>query len=89
MKRFLPLLEVLLYVIMFLVIQMVVTFLVTGMQLCITAGTENDDLTTQIKDLLSGTFMPDATGLIIISVISSVLTLLLFLLLRWAPVSPT
>lgn len=89
MKRFLPLLEVLLYVIMFLVIQMVVTFLVTGVQLCITAGTENNDLATQIKDLLSGTFMPDATGLIIISVISSVLTLLLFLLLRWAPVSPT
>ena len=89
MKRIFPLLEVLLFVIMFLIIQMVVSFLVAGFQLCFSAGTEGSELTTQLKNMMSGLSMPDATTLIITSVVSSVLTLLVFMLLRWTPASPT
>ena len=81
MKHVLPLLEVLLFVIMFLIIQMVVSFLVTGIQLCISSGTEGTELASQLKTMMSGTFTPDVTALITISAVSSVLTLLVFMLL--------
>jgi membrane protease YdiL (CAAX protease family) len=65
----------------FLTIQLFVTYLVGGIQLYI------DDVS--LHDIAAraanGTMMPDATGMIIISVVSSVLTLLLFLLLHWTP----
>lgn len=89
MRRVLPLLEVLLFVIMFLIIQMFVSFLVTGIKLCLSGGTEGTELATQLKDMMSGLSTPDVTSLIITSVVCSVLTLLIFTLLRWTPVSPT
>jgi hypothetical protein len=89
MKRFLLLLEILLFVIAFLVVQMGTMFIVSGLQICIAAGTESNDLANQIKVILSGSLIPDATGLIISSIVSSVLILLMFLSLRWTPVSPT
>ena len=89
MKHVLPLLEVLLFVIMFLIIQMVVSFLVTGIQLCISSGTEGTELASQLKTMMSGSFTPDVTALITISAVSSVLTLLVFMLLRWTPASPS
>jgi membrane protease YdiL (CAAX protease family) len=65
----------------FLTIQLFATYLVGGIQLYI------DDVS--LHDIAAraanGTMMPDATGMIIISVVSSVLTLLLFLLLHWTP----
>lgn len=81
MRHIRTILEVLLYVMVFLTIQLFVTYLVGGIQLYI------DDVS--LHDIAAraanGTMMPDATGMIIISVVSSVLTLLLFLLLHWTP----
>ncbi len=81
MRHIRIILEVLLYVMVFLTIQLFVTYLVGGIQLYI------DDVS--LHDIAAraanGTMMPDATGMIIISVVSSVLTLLLFLLLHWTP----
>ena len=81
MRHIRTILEVLLYVMVFLTIQLFVTYLVGGIQLYI------DDIS--LHDIAAraanGTMMPDATGMIIISVVSSVLTLLLFLLLHWTP----
>jgi len=83
MRHIRTILEVLLYVMVFLTIQLFVTYLVGGIQLYI------DDVS--LHDIAAraanGTMMPDATGMIIISVVSSVLTLLLFLLLHWTPVT--
>lgn len=81
MRHIRTILEVLLYVMVFLTIQLFATYLVGGIQLYI------DDVS--LHDIAAraanGTMMPDATGMIIISVVSSVLTLLLFLLLHWTP----
>lgn len=81
MRHIRTILEVLLYVMVFLTIQLFVTHLVGGIQLYI------DDVS--LHDIAAraanGTMMPDAIGMIIISVVSSVLTLLLFLLLHWTP----
>lgn len=81
MRHIRTILEVLLYVMVFLTIQLFVTYLVGGIQLYI------DDVSLHdiAAKAANGTMMPDATGMIIISVVSSVLTLLLFLLLHWTP----
>lgn len=81
MRHIRTILEVLLYVMVFLTIQLFVTYLVGGIQLYIDDVSLHDIATRAAN----GTMMPDATGMIIISVVSSVLTLLLFLLLHWTP----
>ncbi len=81
MRHIRIILEVLLYVMVFLTIQLFVTYLVGGIQLYI----DDVSLHNIAARAANGTMMPDATGMIIISVVSSVLTLLLFLLLHWTP----
>jgi len=83
MKHVRSLLEVLLYIVLFLGIQMFVTLIVTGIQFLM-----NGVKLSKVSELAaSGNMTPDAMGIIIISVISSVITLALFLLLKWTPVS--
>ena len=83
MKYVRTILEVTLYVIAFLLIQLLMTFAVAGIQMY-----NNGVTMDKVADMAAkGTLLPDANGIIIVSVISSVLTLVLFLLLKWAVVS--
>ena len=76
-------LEVALFVVVFLTVQLFVTFAVTGIQFLL-SGVK----LSKVSELIaSGGITPDATGIIIISVLSSVITLAMFLLLKWTPVS--
>ncbi len=83
MKYVKNILEVTLYVITFLLIQLLMTFVVVGIQMF------NNGLTfDEVAEMAgNGTLLPDAKSIIIISVISSVLTLVIFLVLKWAVVS--
>ena len=76
-------LEVALFVVVFLTVQLFVTFAVTGIQFLL-SGVK----LSKVSELIaSGGITPDATGIIIISVLSSIITLAMFLLLKWTPVS--
>ena len=85
MKYVKPLLEAILYVVIFMAIQFFVTLIVTGIQWYRNGSNMHEIL----EKAGNGTLTPDVTALIIISVISSILTLLLFLLLKWAPATRT
>ena len=85
MKYVKPLLEAILYVVMFMAIQFFVTLIVTG----IPWYRNGSNMHEILEKAGNGTLTPDVTALIIISVISSILTLLLFLLLKWAPATRT
>ena len=85
MRYIRPILEAILYVMIFMAIQFFVTLIVTGIQ-CYRNSTSIHEI---LEKAGNGTLTPDTTGLIIISVISSILTLLLFLLLKWAPATRT
>jgi len=84
MKYVKTILEVLLYVFTFLAIQFVVSFLVT-----IASWVDGDNLVRVFRQIMDGKLLPDTTGIIISSVISSILTLVVFLWLKWSPFSRT
>ena len=84
MKYVKTILEVLLYVFTFLAIQFVVSFLVT-----IASWVDGDNLVRVFRQIMDGKLLPDTTGIIISSVVSSILTLAVFLWLKWSPFSRT
>ena len=84
MKYVRTILEVLLYVFTFLAIQFVVSFLVT-----IASWVDGDNLVRVFRQIMDGKLLPDTTGILISSVISSILTLAVFLWLKWSPFSRT
>lgn len=72
--------SVALYVIMFLLIQLLTSMVVVGIQFLCNGAT----LTRVAQMAGEGGLLPDSNGLVIISVVSSLLTLALFIALRWA-----
>ena len=80
MKIFRIILNIVLFVIMFFFIQLVTTSIVVGIQ-CFCQGLGIKQI---MKMAGEGQLLPDSNGLIIISVVSSLLTIALFIALRWA-----
>lgn len=80
MKIIRNILNIVLYVIMFFFIQLVTTFVVVGIQ-CFFQGIGTQQI---MKMAGEGQLMPDSNGMIIISVVSSILTIALFIALHWA-----
>ena len=76
--------EVLLYLFTFLAIQFVVSFIVT-----IASWLDVDNLVKIFHQIMEGKLLPDTTGTLISSVVSSILTLAVFLWLKWSPFSRT
>ena len=76
--------EVLLYLFTFLAIQFVVSFIVT-----IASWLDVDNLARIFHQIMEGKLLPDTTGTLISSVVSSILTLAVFLWLKWSPFSRT
>lgn len=76
--------EVLLYLFTFLAIQFVVSFIVT-----IASWLDVDNLARLFHQIMEGKLLPDTTGTLISSVVSSILTLAVFLWLKWSPFSRT
>lgn len=76
--------EVLLYLFTFLAIQLVVSFIVT-----IASWLDVDNLARIFHQIMEGKLLPDTTGTLISSVVSSILTLAVFLWLKWSPFSRT
>jgi membrane protease YdiL (CAAX protease family) len=76
--------EVLLYLFTFLAIQFVVSFIVT-----IVSWLDVDNLARIFHQIMEGKLLPDTTGTLISSVVSSILTLAVFLWLKWSPFSRT
>ena len=76
--------EVLLYLFTFLAIQFVVSFIVT-----IASWLDVDNLVRIFHQIMEGKLLPDTTGTLISSVVSSILTLAVFLWLKWSPFSRT
>lgn len=76
--------EVLLYLFTFLAIQLVVSFIVT-----IASWLDVDNLARLFHQIMEGKLLPDTTGTLISSVVSSILTLAVFLWLKWSPFSRT
>ena len=76
--------EVLLYLFTFLAIQFVVSFIVT-----IASWLDVDNLARLFHQIMEGKLLPDTTGTLISSVVSSILTLALFLWFKWSPFSRT
>lgn len=83
MKYVKTLLEVVLYLIAFLVIQIFMTFCVIFAEGIISGN----GLNQVVRQAAQGSMVTNTTSMIIISVVSSVLTLALFLLLHWTPTS--
>lgn len=76
--------EILLYLFTFLAIQFVVSFIVT-----IASWLDVDNLARLFHQIMEGKLLPDTTGTLISSVVSSILTLAVFLWLKWSPFSRT
>ena len=76
--------EVLLYLFTFLAIQFVVSFIVT-----IASWLDVDNMARIFHQIMEGKLLPDTTGTLISSVVSSILTLAVFLWLKWSPFSRT
>lgn len=80
MKRFLTVIQ---YLVVFVAIQVVTTMAVVFAWLMI----EGDTARIALQNSLSGKIVTDGTALLLISVISSLLTILLFMVARWSPFS--
>lgn len=80
MKRFLTVIQ---YLVVFVAIQFVTTLAVAFVWQLI----EGDNARIALQNSLSGKITTDGTALLLITAVSSILTILLFMLARWSPFS--